>query len=222
MGYTVPPTLAADYLWTASDHNIYIRDNFAAAVPDLFTEEGELVVGNGANAITTLSPPSYGGEYLTALAAEATGMIWQRLRTTIAYSDGDDWNEVSGGEIDPEIDADGTTLDDFSQYHVDNYIGDITKAGWYLVIAASAYKKSDTDWGMQGYLRLTNEGTEYVRDWFTEQPSDSGNPVAWANIAIVKEFAVDDQPWADIKSGNSGFHNTTAVRRHWAFIYLGP
>ncbi|MHB0922613.1 MAG: hypothetical protein ACYC3H_01435 [Bellilinea sp.] len=50
MAYNPVPTVATGDLWTASNHNTYIRDNFAVGVPDIFTNAGDLVYGTGVNA----------------------------------------------------------------------------------------------------------------------------------------------------------------------------
>ena len=67
MAYTTPvPTKSPGDTWTAAEHNTYIRDNFAASVPDVFTAAGQLVVGTGADAMTTLNIVSTSGWVLTA------------------------------------------------------------------------------------------------------------------------------------------------------------
>ncbi len=55
MTYTAVPTVATGDVWTASNHNLYIRDNFRATVPDQVTTKGELVVGGGANTLELLT-----------------------------------------------------------------------------------------------------------------------------------------------------------------------
>lgn len=55
MAYSVVPTVATGDLWTASNHNTYIRDNFAAGVPGLFSAAGDLIYGTGMQAAAKLS-----------------------------------------------------------------------------------------------------------------------------------------------------------------------
>jgi len=54
MAYSPVPTVATGDLWTASNHNTYIRDNFAAGVPDIFQAAGDLVYASGADAAARL------------------------------------------------------------------------------------------------------------------------------------------------------------------------
>ena len=54
MSYSVVPTVATGDVWTASNHNLYVRDNFRAVVPDVVTTKGQLVIGDGANALALL------------------------------------------------------------------------------------------------------------------------------------------------------------------------
>jgi len=55
MAYSVVPTVATGDVWTAAYHNTYIRDNFAAGAPGLFTTKGDLVVATGVNAAGRLA-----------------------------------------------------------------------------------------------------------------------------------------------------------------------
>ena len=50
MAYSAVPTITTGDVATASWGNTYIKDNFAAGVPDLFTTDGDVAVGTGANA----------------------------------------------------------------------------------------------------------------------------------------------------------------------------
>jgi hypothetical protein len=67
MAYNPVPTVATGDLWTASNHNTYIRDNFAAGVPDIFTAAGDLAIASGANAATNL-PIGSSGQVLQVIA----------------------------------------------------------------------------------------------------------------------------------------------------------
>lgn len=67
MAYNPVPTVATGDLWTASNHNTYIRDNFAAGVPDIFTAAGDLAIASGANAASNL-PVGSNGQVLQVIA----------------------------------------------------------------------------------------------------------------------------------------------------------
>lgn len=55
MAYNAVPTAVTGDLWTAANHNTYIKDNFAAGVPDIFTAQGDLTFATGANAASPLA-----------------------------------------------------------------------------------------------------------------------------------------------------------------------
>ena len=56
MAYNPVPTVTTGDLWTAANHNTYIRDNFAAGVPDIFTAKGQIAVASGADTASILNP----------------------------------------------------------------------------------------------------------------------------------------------------------------------
>lgn len=60
MSYTALPVTATGDVWTASNHNLYIRDNFRAVPPDIVAAKGDLIVGGGADALEILNIGSDG------------------------------------------------------------------------------------------------------------------------------------------------------------------
>jgi hypothetical protein len=73
MAYATVPTVATGDLWTAANHNSYIRDNFAAGVPDIFTTKGDLAVATGPDAAARLAAGS-DGQIMQVNAAAANGL----------------------------------------------------------------------------------------------------------------------------------------------------
>lgn len=73
MAYSVVPTVTTGDLWTAANHNTYVRDNFAASIPDLFTTKGDLAVSSGADAAGRL-PAGSDGQAVMADSAETLGL----------------------------------------------------------------------------------------------------------------------------------------------------
>jgi len=55
MAYNAVPTVATGDTWSAANHNTYIRDNFAAGVPDIFTAAGDIAYATAANAAAQLA-----------------------------------------------------------------------------------------------------------------------------------------------------------------------
>ena len=55
MGYTAVPTVTTGDIWTAANHNKYLKDNFEAGVPGIFDAKGDMIVATGANAGQKLS-----------------------------------------------------------------------------------------------------------------------------------------------------------------------
>lgn len=76
MAYSAVPTVSTGDLWTAANHNTYIRDNFIAGVPDIITTKGDLVVGTGADAATRMGVGSDGKVIEARSAVSQLGMQW--------------------------------------------------------------------------------------------------------------------------------------------------
>lgn len=47
MAFNTVPTVATGDLWTAANHNTFVRDNFNAGVPAIFSAKGDLAIGDG-------------------------------------------------------------------------------------------------------------------------------------------------------------------------------
>lgn len=54
MAYTDVITVATGDTWTAANNNTYIRDNFAAGVPAIFTAAGDIAYASGVKAASRL------------------------------------------------------------------------------------------------------------------------------------------------------------------------
>ena len=75
MAYTRVPTVAVGDLWTAANHNAYVKDNFAAGIPDIFTAKGDLAVASAANVADAL-PVGSDDEILLCDDSDTVGVIW--------------------------------------------------------------------------------------------------------------------------------------------------
>jgi hypothetical protein len=75
MAYTIVPEVAEGDSWTAKDMNKYVKDNFAAGVPDIFTTKGDIAVATGGDAATRLEVGT-DDQMLVADSNESTGIKW--------------------------------------------------------------------------------------------------------------------------------------------------
>ena len=82
MTFTTVPTVVVGDLWDEDDFNTYLRDNFAASVPDIFTTKGDIAVGTGSKALSRLGVGN-DGEILIADSGEITGMKWSKGKVEI-------------------------------------------------------------------------------------------------------------------------------------------
>ncbi len=74
MAYT-DKTYAYQEKLTSAGMNAYVRDNFRAGVPDIFTTKGDLAVASGADAAGRLGVGS-DGQILVADSGETLGVRW--------------------------------------------------------------------------------------------------------------------------------------------------
>ena len=82
MAYSSVPTVATGDLWTAANHNTYVRDNFAAGVPDIFTTKGDLAVASAADVAQRLAVGA-DGQVLMADSAQAYGIKWSEIASSL-------------------------------------------------------------------------------------------------------------------------------------------
>ena len=75
MAYTAVPTQVTGDTWSATEHNTYVKDNFAAVLPDIATTKGGLWVATAANAATELAVGS-DDNYFIADSAQSAGVKW--------------------------------------------------------------------------------------------------------------------------------------------------
>lgn len=75
MAYSAVPTVATGDLWTAANHNTYIRDNFSAGVPHIFTAKGDMVAAGGSQDAKKVAVGSV-GQVLTPDSGETAGIKW--------------------------------------------------------------------------------------------------------------------------------------------------
>lgn len=88
MSYNAVPTVSTGDTWSAANHNTYIRDNFAAGVPDIFTAEGDLAYATAANVATPLAIGTAG----TPLVSNGSIPIWGSFAYKRLGGSATDWS----------------------------------------------------------------------------------------------------------------------------------
>lgn len=96
MSYNAVPTVTTGDTWSAANHNTYIRDNFAAGVPDIFTAAGDLAYATAANAAAPLAigTPGY------ALLSSSDGLPAWGFPNIFSYRQGASSTDFEAGSSD--------------------------------------------------------------------------------------------------------------------------
>lgn len=100
MAYNAVPTVNTGDLWTAANHNTYIKDNFAAGVPDIFTTKGDLAVASGADAAARLAVGS-NGQFVRANSAATNGVDWRSHVAERQGGSASDWGAQGNNNYTP-------------------------------------------------------------------------------------------------------------------------
>lgn len=79
MPFTPVPSVAAGDWIDEIFLNTYLRDNFAAGVPDVFSAKGQLAVGTGVDTMGVLNPGADGLALFTD-SSQSTGLIWKLIK----------------------------------------------------------------------------------------------------------------------------------------------
>lgn len=106
--YNTPPTKNVGDTFTAAEFNTYIRDNFAASVPDIFAAKGDLAVATGPNAAAAVTVGT-NGQRLVADSAQAAGVKWADdfyVMSMLLYAGGGVLSAGVAGDV--EVPMDGT------------------------------------------------------------------------------------------------------------------
>jgi len=89
MAFTTLPTYSTGDSVTAANWNTYIKNNFAAMPPDIFTATGEIFVGEGADTGGLLSPSTTGKPLIVAtaqtLGVKYSDTVWSSKFTWANY-----------------------------------------------------------------------------------------------------------------------------------------
>lgn len=219
MGYSPVPTVASGDLWTASDHNTYIRDNFAAGVPDIFAAAGDLVYGSAANVAARLAIGA-NGYYLRS---NGNAPYWSTITfpTEIPAQSGNSGKflttngaAVSWGWPIPVI----SLAEKTSAYNISSTVylevlsGTITmpSAGKLVAIAAGQYKSNTS--GDIAMVKLQIDGTD------DPNVAEQAKTDAWYTFSLMYMKSVS----AGDRSAKIYLKNSTSgeVGIKWCHIFL--
>lgn len=154
MAYSTVPTVSVGYQWLASDNNTYIKDNFAAGVPDIFTTAGDIAVATGSAAADRVGTGVAVLSVLLAASAETTG---------VKYATNGSGNARYGRATTQTISNTTETIVDFATASYD-FLGLVTTgAAWKFTAPAPGYYfvscnisfQSSANWAAGEYIRMS-------------------------------------------------------------------
>lgn len=184
MAYNVPTTKSNGQAITAAEWNTYVRDNFEAAVPDIFEAAGDLAVGLGNNAGTRL-PAGAPGTFLVAHSGMALGVQWQRKPKAILRNTGPQ-NVYPGANTRIAFNV-VDVAQDITASLVNNHI-QVVQAGVYTITysleVARGVPYTTNDFPTLGYyiaLYLQGPFGNVLTDvWYRDQNPPRWNSLQWS------------------------------------------
>lgn len=129
MAYNVLPEVSAGDRWTAADVNTYFRDNFAAAVPDIFTAKGDLAAASAADAAGAVAVGS-NNAVLFADSTATLGVSWGIVAHT-KVNDPNEFNLVPTAPATKITELDNEYYDTASAFASDRFTA--PHPGYFLV-----------------------------------------------------------------------------------------
>jgi len=204
MTYTRPGDFYEGYIFSAADFNMYLRDNFMAAVPDIFEQAGDLAMGDAsADAVRRHPKSSLVGQLLTSMSGV---LAWHRPYVTLWFDEGGGEEhgggagEVLSGLYDGAVAID---IEDINNWDEVTPQYKFVVAGWYLVVCATGIRLIDPDWrdGVTGYFTAEKNGALIAETAIMGRPWPNVNNGIWDNflplystaqLSFVHSFAVDD------------------------------
>ena len=209
MAYTVIPSMSKGDDISAPWWNQYVKDNFAAGVPDVFTAKGDLLVAEGAD---TLGILSVGSDYkfLEADSTQTVGVKWSALPNTVARY------KVSSGKT---VNNTTTTIIDYDTSVYDPGTDVATGASWKYTapatgkyfVAASLMFTASTSWyeGSNAQLQIYTDSalTCAINAPHKYVAASSGYRVYICGFTIVD---VDQSSTIDIRAWQNSGANLTS------------
>jgi len=210
MTYTAVPDVAEGDSWTAKNMNKYVRDNFTAGVPDIFTTKGDIAVATGNNAATIISAGSNNAYYIaddscnSGIVSTALGNVSASPAGSSVSLTDDQWNHITWITSEEFDTASAYSGGIFTVPHIGYYfisfgmrvdIGNWTVSGYGHYIKLGIYKndslvsviahKDRTFDNIQGY--------EYIYGWdiLALSSGDELKPMIYESIGTSPDASVD-------------------------------
>jgi hypothetical protein len=176
MAYNTPPTKSTGDAFTAAEFNTYIRDNFAASAPDIFTTKGDLIAATGPNAGARVGAGS-NGQRLVSDSAEAAGVKWADdyyILSMLLYAGGGVLAQGIAGDVEAPMggtiqritvlpDQSGTLLLDVYKAAYSSYPPSLTICGVNLPgVFGSGSTITGTVTKTAGSATVTGSGTTFT------------------------------------------------------------
>lgn len=194
MTYTKIPKQTSGTLWDASEFNTYLKANFEAGDPDLFTTKGDIIAAEGADTAGRLGVGA-NNTYLAPASGETLGLVYEKFVGAYAsyYCSSAQTIEPTTGET---LDYDTVVLDEDSlvttgaawnyarpgtgHITLSLFCADVaTSTGWQDVFEISGIFNNTSDAGCYCYTNqpATNGRGAFFHS-FDFAPSTSGNAVS--------------------------------------------
>jgi hypothetical protein len=160
---TVTPKTDVTTGLSAKEYNQFIKDNFAASIPDLFTAKGDIAVATGIDAAIPVAVGA-NGAYLWADSGATAGVSWSITEKLFAGPSGSVFSMTRNGSWTDASWITGEKFDIASAYS--SYTFTSPKSGYYLVMASIVLASGGSGWdGVTApwYLKvgISINGTNY-------------------------------------------------------------
>ena len=149
MAYSSIPTFVTGQIWTAGNHNQYIRDNFAATLPDIFRAKGDILLSTGSGAGSAFSVGS-NDQFLISASYKNEGLSWLGMPKTILKKSS---NQTYTDKGETDITWQTQVVDDENLWSSGASIS-LPKGVWLVGLTATMMENQDEidDSGISLYL----------------------------------------------------------------------
>lgn len=208
MVYSVVPTSVTGDLWTAANHNTYIRDNFASGVPDIFTAAGDIPYATGLNTADVLP---IGGVHQALVVNDAGnapkwGSIFAGCNVWLTST------QSIPGRTDTKVVFDTETYDTDSLWSTDNT--DAITIPWDGVYQCSGFVDFNSSTGTGIYIEVSISGITTIS---IDDANSSTDTVI--SFCYINRFAAGTDVFLEVAQSDTDALNLNLAR--YQVSYLG-